>query len=159
MENYKEEAREIIANNIYMVIATASPSGEPWISPVFFAYDDEYNLYWTSDKNSQHSNLIRKNSKVAIVVFDSRAPEGEGDGVYFEAQAVELNGAQEVERAMPILAARVMKDELRIKKIEDVTKNRAWRIYKATPQKISKLKEGEYVNGQYVDRRIEIDLK
>ena len=158
MEKYIEQAKIIIADNIYMTIATASRDGKPWISPVFFAYDDEYNLYWVSDKNSRHSKLIRGNKQVAIVIFDSGAPEGKGDGVYFEAQAAELNDAQEAKKAMSILGARVTQDEFRVKKIGEVIKDGAWRIYKAIPQKISKLKEGEYIDGQYVDRRIEIDL-
>ena len=159
MGNYKEQAKKIIADNIYMTIATAPPDGKPWISPVFFAYDDAYNLYWVSDRNSRHSNLVRENNKVAIVIFDSSAPEGEGDGVYFEAHAAELNNTQEIKKAMLILGARVTKEEFRVKKIDEVVERGAWRIYKAVPQKISKLKEGEYVNEQHVDRRIEIDLK
>ena len=78
--------------------------------------------------------------------------------MYFEAQAAELNDAQEAKKAMSILGARVTQDEFRVKKIGEVIKDGAWRIYKAIPQKISKLKEGEYIDGQYVDRRIEIDL-
>ena len=159
MENYKAQAKKIITDNIYMTIATASPDGKPWISPVFFAYDDVYNLYWVSDRNSRHSNLIRENNKVAIVIFDSSAPEGEGDGVYFEARVVELNNTQEIKKGMLILSARVTQEEFRIKKVGEVSEEGVWRIYKAIPQKISKLKEGEYVNKQYVDRRIEIDLK
>ena len=159
MEDYIKEAKDIISNNIYMTVATASPEGEPWISPVFFAYDDTFNLYWVSDKNSRHSKLIRENDRIAIVVFDSSAPEGEGDGVYFEAQAVELEDMQEVKNAMTIFSNRATQDEFKIWKIEEVTENGEWRIYKAIPKKISKLKEGEYVNGQYVDRRIDIDLK
>ena len=159
MKNYKEQAKKIIADNMYMTVATASLDGNPWISPVFFAYDDIYNLYWVSDRSSRHSDLIRENSKVAIVIFDSSAPEGEGDGVYFEAQVEELNDTQEVEKAMSLLSNRVIQEEFRIKKIDEVTNEGAWRIYKATPQNISKLKEGEYVNGQYVDRRIEVNLE
>ena len=59
---------------------------------------------------------------------------------------------------MFILDSRVTQEEFRIKKIGEVTEEGVWRIYKAIPQSISKLKEGEYVNGQYVDRRAEIDL-
>ncbi len=85
-----EIARKIIKDNIYMTIATADKSGEPWISPVVFGYDEDYNLYWMSDKNSKHSKLISQNNKVAIVIFDSKAPEGTGDGVYTVGRAAEL---------------------------------------------------------------------
>lgn len=153
-----ERAKQIIAGNIYMTIATASLDGRPWISPVFFASDAHYNLFWVSNKDSLHSNLIRRNRQVAIVVFDSRAPEGEGDGVYFEADAFELDEVHEIESAIDTLGKRVTKDEFRVKSVEEVTHTAAWRIYKAVPRAISKLTNGEYVNGQYVDRRISIQL-
>lgn len=158
MEKYIKEAKQIIANNIYMSIATANTNGIPWISPVFFAYDDQYNLYWVSNKNSRHSQLIRANNQIAIVIFDSSAPEGEGDGVYFEATASELIEKKELERATTFLGERVSKEEFRTKKTEEVTGEGVWRIYKATPHKVSKLTEGEYINGQYVDKRVDIKL-
>ena len=155
---YIEKAKEIVHENIYMTIATASKEGLPWVSPVFFAYDSEYNLYWVSNKNSLHSTLIRSNPQVAIVIFNSKAPEGEGDGVYFEANVNELNNEDEINKAMELLNQRVTKDEFRVKKIGEVANDGVWRIYKATPSKVSKLTEGKFVNGQYIDTREEIKL-
>lgn len=115
-------------------------------------------FFWVSSKDSHHSKLIRSNPQVAIVIFDSSAPEGEGDGVYFEAKVEELASEEEIKQAMEILNKRVTKDEFRVKKIGEVTGDGVWRVYKAIPIKVSKLMEGEFVNGQYVDKRIEIDL-
>ncbi len=154
-----EIAKQIIAGNIYMTIATASLDGKPWISPVFFAYDKYYNFFWVSNKNSLHSSLIRKNPRIAVVIFDSKATEGNGDGVYLEAEASELEDIQEIDAAMKVLENRVTKDEFKIKKKEEVTKNGVWRIYKAEPKVVSKLAEGEYINGQYVDKRVQIELE
>ncbi|MFI5240683.1 MAG: pyridoxamine 5'-phosphate oxidase family protein [Candidatus Saccharimonadia bacterium] len=151
-------AKRIIAENIYMTIATATKDGVPWISPGFFAYDSDYRLYWVSNKNAKHSVLVRENPSVAIVIFDSKAPEGEGDGVYFEAKIEELGDEQEISEAMTILGERVSKDEFRVKKIEEVTNNGLWRIYRATPSKASKLGNGKIVNGQWIDQRVDIDL-
>jgi uncharacterized protein YhbP (UPF0306 family) len=153
-----EKAKEIIKNNIYMTIATASTDGKPWISPVFFAYDQQYNLFWVSNKDAQHSQLIRQNPQVAIVIFDSKAPEGEGDGVYIEADVSELADLEEVRSAMALYGLRVTKDEFKIKRTTEVTAQGLSRIYKAVPKAISKLAEGEYNNGQYVDRRVIISL-
>lgn len=158
MKEQKEKARRIIADNIYMTIATASPNGEPWISPVFFAYDDAYNLYWVSERASRHSGLIRDNDRVAIVIFDSRAPEGESDGVYFEAHAQELEDKKELEHAIAVLGERVTVDEFRVEGAHEVTGDGVWRIYKAVPEKTYTLSKGEYRDGQYVDTRVEVDL-
>ncbi len=158
MNNYSQEAKQIIADHIYMTIATASKNGQPWISPVFFAYDDKYNLYWVSYKNARHSSLIKDNPQVSIVIFNSQAPEGEGDGVYFEAEVEEITENKEIQFAMNVLGKRVTKEEFRVKKVEEVTEEGAWRIYKAKPLKITKLSRGTTVNGQYIDERVEVSL-
>ena len=158
MDAYIKQAKQIIAENIYMTISTASLDGKPWISPVFFAYDESYNLYWVSNKDARHSLLIRINPQVAIVVFTPQAPEGEGEGVYFECKVKELENEADVTGAMEIMGKRVQKDEFRVKKIEEVIGSGVWRIYKATPRKVSILADGEYINGQYVDKRVEINL-
>ncbi|PWT95813.1 MAG: hypothetical protein C5B53_10875 [Candidatus Melainabacteria bacterium] len=158
MHNLVDQARQIVEENRYMTIATAAPDGKPWISPVFFAYDSDYNLFWVSNKNSLHSKLIRQNPRAAIVIFDSKAGEGEGDAVYFDTLVHELEDLDEIRAAMKVLGKRVTKDEFRVKSVEEVTKAAAWRIYKAMPQVVSKLTTGEYINGQYVDKRVEISL-
>ena len=158
MDKYIKKAKEIIESNIYCTIATTTLDGKPWISPVFFTYDNKYNLYWVSNKDSKHSTLIRNNPQVAIVIFDSKAPEGQGDGVYFESVASELTDKSEISHVMKLLNKRVTKDEFRVKSVESVTNGGVWRIYKAIPNKISKLTDGEYINGQYIDKRIDINL-
>lgn len=158
MKTYIDQAKQIIADNIYMTIATVSADGRPWVSPVFFAYDDHYNLYWVSHTDAQHSGFVRNNPNVAIVIFDSHAPEGEGDAIYFEATAKEISEESEILSAMTVLGGRVTKDEFRVKEIGQVTGNGLWRIYKAIPSKTTKLTRGESVNGPYIDTRLEINL-
>ena len=158
MDAMAAKAQQTIASNIYMSLATSSLDGKPWISPVFFAYDDRYNLFWVSDKEALHSRLIRINPQVAIVMFNSQAREGEGDGVYFEASACELSDISEIKHAMATLGGRVTQDIFKVKRIEEVTADGAWRIYKAIPRIVSVLSDGEYVNGQYVDKRVVVSL-
>ncbi len=158
MKNYILVAKRIVQENIYLTIATASKTGKPWISPVFFSYDDNYNLYWVSDKNSLHSKLLRNNPQASIVIFNSQAPIGKGDGVYFETIVKELEDESEIKKAVQIYNKRVTKKIFRVKEINEVMNKAIWRIYKATPTKISKLTEGKIVNGQYVDKRVELHL-
>lgn len=153
-----EKAKRIIEENLYITIATATKDGTPWISPVFFAYDKIYNLFWVSNKNALHSKLIRENPHVAIVIFDSSIPEGEGDGVYFGANAHELENEAEIKHAMEVLDKRVTKDEFKIKGIEQVTAEGVWRIYTAIPEKVW-VSDSEFISGQHVDKRVEVRLK
>ena len=140
-----------------MTLATADESGKPWSSPVFFAHDDEYSLYWVSYTEATHSKNIRARKEVGIVIFDSTAPEGEGDGVYFDAEAYEIDDVTQINHAMKFLGEKVKLDEYRVKSIDEVTGNALWRIYMARPSTISTL-SGTTINGQYVDRRVAVDI-
>lgn len=158
-QNLIRGAKKIIEDNIYLTVASSSKNGKPWISPLFFAYDKKYNFYWISGKDSLHSKLIRKNSKVAIVIFDSTAPEGKGDGVYFEAIVKELNKEKEIRRAVEILNKRSINDDFKIKSIDKLVNNKGIsRLYKCIPKKIYKLTDGKFINGQYIDERVEINV-
>lgn len=97
-EYHDMRAREIISTIKYATIATASKDGKPWNTPVAHTIDDELNIYWVSDKDNQHSRNVRENEDVAIVIYDSTAPMGEGEGIYIEAKAAELTSPEEILR-------------------------------------------------------------
>lgn len=141
-----------------MVVAT-SHENVPWISPVFFVHDDNYNLYWVSYTEARHSQNVQANNQVAISIFNSQAPEGDGDGVYFECTAEALVDSGEIAKAIDLWNKKVTGEVFKINSQDEVTGSGAWRIYKATPKTISKLGKGTSVNGQYVDQRIELSLE
>ncbi|MDB4979080.1 MAG: pyridoxamine 5-phosphate oxidase-like protein FMN-binding protein [Candidatus Peribacteria bacterium] len=155
---YKEKARQILNDNLYCTIATSTLNGTPWISPVFFAYDETYNIFWISSKEAKHSALLKLNPQAAIVIFDSKAPEGKGDAVYMESTVTVLTRTDDIERGMNILGKRVSKDEFKAHSATEVTGENMWRIYKAVPNAIYTLSEGKYVNGQYIDTKVLISL-
>ena len=108
-EAHETRARDIIKRIIYVTVATVSSAGEPWNSPVYSAYDDRA-FYWTSSPLAQHSRNIEDNSKVFLVIYDSTAPEGSGEGVYIQASAAALKDRAEIEQAKRIMAGRVGKE-------------------------------------------------
>lgn len=63
---------EYLAGNKHMQLATVN-DGKPWICTVYFAVDDEYNLYWMSARERQHSAEISHDPNVAATVV--RDPE------------------------------------------------------------------------------------
>jgi hypothetical protein len=78
------QARHIIESNLYCVLSTCSSDGFPWVSPVFFAGDEGWNIYWASAVASRHSqNLCSNNGRAAIAIFDSSVPAGTGKGFTF----------------------------------------------------------------------------
>ncbi|MEK6902731.1 MAG: pyridoxamine 5'-phosphate oxidase family protein [archaeon] len=147
------EAQKVVANNIHMVLATSSKDGTPWISPVFFAHDEQYNLFWFSNREARHSCFIRENPKVAITIFNSQSAEK--GAVYFEAMAKELNTEIEIQHALGVLDKKITDDKWRAK-LNDVSETAPKRVYRATIVKAYKRIEPEQINGQYVDRRAEI---
>lgn len=93
-----KRAKEIIEAVIYINIASVTESGMPWNMPVYATYDEDYNFFWLSWRESQHSKNIRANPDVFITIYDSTQQEGTGEGVYIKARAEEVNDPGEIER-------------------------------------------------------------
>ena len=126
-------ARDIIASMMYMVLGTADDSGQPWVSPVYFASEDYIHFYWVSSPEVRHSRNIATRPQVSIVVFDSRAPIGTGQGVYMSAVAEELTGV-ELERGIEIFSRTSLGHGGHEWKTNDVQAPTLYRLYRATAQ-------------------------
>ena len=147
-------AKEVIEKINYITLATVDEKGNPWNSPVFAAYDKDYNFYWGTHRDSQKSNNIRINKNIFLVIYDSTVPDGQGKGVYIKATAKELNDPKEIEFAHKLLTKRHTSPYW---KLEQVQGNAPIRLYKATSKKIWMNGEGEK-DGHYIDTRVEIHL-
>ena len=146
----------IIANNIYCTISTCSEDGYPWVSPVFFAYDKQLNLYWCSAVVAKHSqNLYDNQGRAAITIFNSSVAEGTGKGVYFYGVAAELEG-DGLEKILKLLRNRAGKKGKR--SVDDYQNNSPRRIYQFQPQQVWVTGERLAVGNQLVDTKIELDL-
>ena len=97
----------------HMTVATADTSGKPWSSHVFFVPDHEFNLYWVSFIGAVHSANIRTRPQVAITLLGG-PPDHEGNGVYIDAEACELNDESEAERAIQVLHRRQQKSKFMV---------------------------------------------
>jgi hypothetical protein len=105
-----------------------------------------------SDKQNQHSQNVRQNPHVFIVYYDSTAPLGQGEGVYFSATAVELSDPQDIRAASQIIDG---PDSCRA---DEYSGDSAGRIYRATPTN-SWVNTFEERDGIFIrDYRIEIPL-
>jgi hypothetical protein len=79
--------RDIIEASRYLVLATADAAGRPWSSPVYFAHVGLTEFLWVSSPDVTHSRNIAARPEVGIVIFDSQAAIGTGQGVYMSAAA------------------------------------------------------------------------
>ena len=149
-----QRAKDIISQIEYATLATADRTGQPWNSPVNIACDDSYNFYWISPAAAQHTQNITENPRVFLVIYDSRASQGEREGVYIKALASTVEDKQEVAKALELQARR------RKKSIEDMNlwyESSNLKIYKASPQQIW-VNETRDLGHKFVDERVEIPL-
>jgi hypothetical protein len=123
-------ARTIIDENHYMVLGTADEGGRPWVSPVYYAPSAYAELYWVSSPEAQHSRNLAARPELSVVVFDSQAPVGEGQGVYMSAVAEELTGV-DAGRGIEIFSRVSASHGARPWTLEDVQDPAALRLYRA----------------------------
>ncbi len=152
-----EKAHRIIANNLYCTLSTCSIDGFPWVSPVFFAYDESLNIYWSSATASKHSqNIYNNNGRVAIAIFDSSVCEGTGEGLYFYGTASELK-PDLTEKVMKLLINRANKQLNRT--AADYLNDSPRRIYQFQPQQAWITGSRLPIGNQLVDTKVEINMQ
>lgn len=91
LEQRIDRAKELLSIIRHIALGTVNPTGEPHVSPVFGAHDEDLNIYWASNMQAQHSQNIARDPRVSIVLFDST---GKGGGLYISAKAQVLSGAE-----------------------------------------------------------------
>jgi len=145
-------ARSIIDANLYMVLGTADEQGRPWASPVYYAVTGYRTFYWVSSPDATHSRNIAVRSQVGIVVFDSQAPIGTGQGVYMPAVAEEVTGT-DLEHGIDVFSRRSLAHGGAPWISDDVRGPALLRLFRATASEHSVLaKDGR------PDHRIVVDL-
>ncbi len=151
-EVYLEKVRNILRTVRYASVATVTPESCPWNTPVAHEIDENYLIYWFSDKENQHSKNVRQNPHAFIVIYDSTAPEGKDEGVYIEADVEELNNADEINK---------IRNNKKKKVVDDASEflgDSVRRCYKATPKRMW-INDAEMNGDVFIrDYRVEIQL-
>lgn len=143
------EARRIVDAALYMVLATADRSGQPWASPVYFAHRDYRDFFWISEPDATHSVNLRDRREVGIVIFDSTVPINTGQGVYVGGVAQELP-AHETAQGLEIFSQRSLGHGGEALTDEDVRPPARHRLFQATAEAV-------YVLDEH-DHRVEVHL-
>lgn len=126
-----ESAVKILTSINHMTLATVCADGSPWNTPVSPTPSKDLVFRWGSNEESVHSQNVRREPRVFVVIYDSTAPDGLGEGVYMQGIAEEL-------------------DE----------KEGSLRMYRFTPQKVWINDEERNEDGSFKrDVRVEIPLR
>ena len=123
-------ARAIVDDNRYMVLGSADASGKPWATPVYYAADGYRDFYWVSALDRTHSRNVAARPEIAVVIFDSGVPIGEGQAVYMAAVGAELTG-DELERGIEIFSRVSESHGARPWTLADVRPPAALRLFRA----------------------------
>ena len=133
----------IIDANLYLVLATADGTGRPWSSPVYFAHDEYAEFFWVSAPEAAHSRNIAARPQVSIVIFDSHAPIGSGQGVYISGTAEQV-GSDDLTRGIETFSRRSIAHGGATWTVMDVQANSGLRLYRASAESYSILaKDGQ----------------
>lgn len=152
-----QRAKEIIQSNEYITVATASRDSQPWNTPVYAVHDEQYNFFWSSWTQAQHSKNIRENDRIFIVIFDSTRKRGDNNrrGLYIQARAEELELKEGIEHALKYFTS-VNGQPLTPNDFQEPSVKRT---YRATPEKmwLNDLSESQ-VTKETIKMRIEVPL-
>jgi uncharacterized protein YhbP (UPF0306 family) len=86
-------ARRLLDASTLCAIASVSPQGRAHVNTAYFAWSEDLQLVWLSERRAGHSRNIRANSAVAIAVYDSSQTWGNPDrGIQLFGEARELEG-------------------------------------------------------------------
>jgi hypothetical protein len=92
---YLESAMNILKNIHYITLATVCKDGSPWNTPVSAIFDSQLSFLWGSNPKTVHSENIRADSRTSVVIYDSTALEGTGEGVYFIGHSEEVKSVND----------------------------------------------------------------
>ena len=124
-------ARQIVAANMYMTLATADRDGRPWASPVWYAPLEDADFLWVSSPDARHSRNTAVRPQVGIVIFDSTVPIGAAEALYLEAVAEQLSDAA-IDSAIAAFSERSRSCGARAWEAADVLPPAPFRLYRAT---------------------------
>ncbi len=143
-------ARTIIDEGDYMTLATADEGGRPWASPVWYAPVGYAELLWLSRPEARHSRNLAVRRDLAIVIFDSSVPIGDGQGAYIEAVGEQVPES-ELERSVALYSHRSQARGGPALTVAEVCGPAAHRLYRA-------LASGHSTNGVR-DERVSVSLR
>jgi uncharacterized protein YhbP (UPF0306 family) len=156
MSELADIARQLIADNNYLALGTADPSGTPWVSPVYYTPAGYHDFYWVSAPDTRHSRNIAARPQVAITIYDSRVPLGTAEAVYLSATAARVPD-DDLEPALAAYNSRL--PEQRHFTLDDVTEPGLFRLYHARAVEHTVLIRGSDPRyGRGADSRMTVEL-
>ena len=129
-KNLKKLIQDYLQEAKLMQLATVVEN-QPWASSVWFAADNDLNIYWISSITRRHSQEVLKNKKVAAAICLPQSPKDTPRGLQLEGTAELLTDKKSIVKAIFLFAGRIF-TKTQIKQFMK-DKNHPHRFYKITP--------------------------
>ena len=140
-------ARGLLDASTLCAIASVSPRGRPHVNTAYFAWSEELELVWLSERRATHSRNIRANPAVAIAVYDSSQTWGKPD------RGIQLFGeARELERSAAGRAEAVYGGRFPGYRATDF--GRGYAFYALRPRRLKVFDEPALGSGVFVTARV-----
>ncbi|HEX3050893.1 MAG TPA: pyridoxamine 5'-phosphate oxidase family protein [Aggregatilineaceae bacterium] len=99
--------RDFLTAHSTLAVATVGESdGRPQVAALFFASDDQFNLYWISDADSRHSKNITGWHNVAATIYEQTWNWAGIKGLQIEGEAEVVHDADEHQHALEVYKAK-----------------------------------------------------
>lgn len=128
--DWKKYLNEVLSATDYCSIATVDEKGV-WSNPVYFAWDDKYNLYFISRMHSRHMQNLKKNNRIAVSIYKTEQ-KGDVFGIQLEGTAKILTQEKERMDAHKFYYDRVGS----LEQNEFAMHDQKWLFVKITPEQV-----------------------
>jgi len=153
MTSARSEADEILRRHRFCILATSTPDGRPWVTPLFYNHDSSYVVYWESARDARHTLLIAENANVAVVVSDMSGVRG----VYFECVAAEVP-PEDFDHALETFLHGPHKRDREERITGDYAAGSPLGLYCARPVAAYLMTDAKDVDGYQIDERVPLEL-
>jgi uncharacterized protein YhbP (UPF0306 family) len=106
MSELRSHLLAFLHNHDTMTLATIGPASEPQAAAVFYAADDELDLYFLSDPDSRHGRNLTREPRVAATIQADGQEWQEITGLQIEGTAAVVEGPNAIARVTRLFAER-----------------------------------------------------
>lgn len=104
--DWKKHLNDCCQSTEFCCVATTDDSGV-WCSPVYFAWDEAFSLYFISQKSSRHMRNLEKDARVSVSIYSTaQFHSGDVAGIQLSGIAKILTEISEVNKAYSIYYSR-----------------------------------------------------
>lgn len=129
--NWKKYLTECLDSTTFCCIATVDPKGV-WANPVYFSFDENFNLYFISQMQSRHMQNLKKDPGISVAIYKTEQ-KGDVFGTYIEGEAkIILKDKEKIQEAFDIYYGRAGKGP----DVQGYMNNPTWLYVKVTPNHI-----------------------